>query len=47
MITEDEWRSFMDDFQQALNACRVHAREGQELIALLESSKKAIVISPG
>lgn len=46
MITEDEWRSFMDDFQQALDACRVHAREQQELVALLESSKTAIVVSP-
>lgn len=47
MITEIEWQSFMDDFQQALDACTVRTPEQQELIALLESSKKAIVVSPG
>ena len=43
MITEDEWRSFMDDFRQSLDACDVQERERQELTALLESSKTAIV----
>jgi hemoglobin len=47
MITEDEWRSFMDDFQQSLDKCNVREPEQQELTALLESSKGAIVVSQG
>jgi truncated hemoglobin YjbI len=47
MITEGEWRSFMDDFQQTLDKCNVRKPEQQELIALLESSKAAIVVSQG
>jgi hemoglobin len=43
MITEDEWRSFMDDFRQSLDTCDVHEPERQELVALLERSKTAIV----
>jgi hemoglobin len=45
MVTESEWRSFMDDFQQALDTCKVGKPEQQELIAILESSKTAIVVS--
>ncbi|HEY5339904.1 MAG TPA: group 1 truncated hemoglobin [Candidatus Aquilonibacter sp.] len=45
MITEAEWESFMDDFQQALDQCNVRAPEQRELIALLESSKRAIVVA--
>ena len=44
-ITEDEWESFMDDFRQALDTCNVRAPEQQELIALLDSSKRAIVVA--
>ncbi len=47
MITDDEWRSFMDDFQQSLDACKVRKPEQLELVAILESSKGAIVVSPG
>jgi hemoglobin len=43
MITEEEWRSFMDDFQQSLDQCKVRKPEQQELIAILETSKGAIV----
>lgn len=46
MITEDEWRWFMDDFQQSLDTCNVRKPEQTELIALLEGSKKAIVVAP-
>jgi hemoglobin len=46
-ITEDEWQSFMDDFQQTLDKCKVSAPEQQELIAILEGSKAEIVVSPG
>lgn len=45
MITESEWQSFTDDFQQSLDKSKVHKPEQQELTALLESWKKAIVVS--
>ncbi len=44
-ITEAEWQSFMDDFQQALDTCKVRMPEQQELIAILDRSKGAIVVS--
>ncbi len=47
MITEEEWAWFMDDFRLSLDACEVQPAEQQELIALLEGSKKAIVVNPG
>jgi hemoglobin len=47
MITEEEWSWFMDDFRRSLDACEVQPPEQQELIALLEGSKKAIVVNPG
>lgn len=47
MITEDEWQSFMDDFQKSLDTCKVRKPEQQELIALLERSKTEIVVSQG
>jgi hemoglobin len=43
MITPDEWRWFMDDFAQSLDACGVAEPEQRELVALLENSKTAIV----
>ncbi len=45
MITENEWESFMDDFQQALDKCNVRTPEQKELIAILNGSKAAIVVS--
>lgn len=47
VITDDEWQWFMDDFRQSLEACDVSQTERHELIALLESSKAAIVGSSG
>jgi len=47
MITEAEWDAFMDDFQQTLDQCNVPKPEQQELIALLNGSKAAIVVSQG
>jgi len=46
MITEDEWRAFMDDVQQTLNKFEVPEPERQELIAIIESTKEAIVVAP-
>jgi hemoglobin len=45
MITEGEWESFMDDFQRSLEACKVRKPEQQELIELLKSWKKTIVVA--
>jgi hemoglobin len=42
-ITQDEWRAFMDDFQQSLDACKVRLSEQRELLALLESRRDAIL----
>jgi hemoglobin len=44
LITEAEWDWFMDDFRQTLAECKVGEREQQELIAILERSKSAIVV---
>lgn len=46
-ITEDEWNWFMEDFQRALDACKVRTPEQRELIALLNASKAAIVVPSG
>ncbi len=46
MITEDEWQAFMDDVQQSLDRFAVPQPERQELIAIVESTKEAIVVSP-
>jgi hemoglobin len=46
MITEEEWKAFMDDAHQALDKFKVPDPECQELIAIIESTKEAIVISP-
>jgi hemoglobin len=46
MITDQEWRAFMDDFQQTLDKFSVPMAEQQELIAIVESTRDAIVIAP-
>jgi hemoglobin len=46
MITEDEWQAFMNDVQQTLDKFEVPQPERQELIAIVESTKEAIVVSP-
>jgi hemoglobin len=46
MITADEWRAFMDDLQQTLDTFAVPQREQDELKAIVESTKDAIVVSP-
>jgi hemoglobin len=46
MITEDEWQAFMNDVQQTLDKFEVPEPERQELIAIVESTKEAIVVSP-
>jgi hemoglobin len=46
MITEGEWLAFMDDVQQSLKAFQVPEAEQQDLIAIIESTKEAIVVAP-
>jgi hemoglobin len=46
MITEDEWGAFMDDLYQTLDKFAVPQPERQELTAIVESTKEAIVVSP-
>src|SRR5262249_61437637 len=46
MITEEEWQAFMDDCRQTLDKFQVPTPEQQELIAIIESTKEAIVVVP-
>jgi hemoglobin len=46
MITPQEWQAFMDDFQQSLDMFNVPQAEQKELVALVESTREAIVIPP-
>lgn len=44
MITEAEWQAFMDDVGQTLDKFQVPQPEREELIAIVESTKEAIVV---
>ncbi len=46
MITPDEWAAFMDDLQQALDRFAVPQPEQDELKAIVESTREAIVVAP-
>ena len=46
MITPDEWQAFMDDVQQALDKFGVPQPEQDELKAIVESTREAIVVAP-
>jgi hemoglobin len=46
MITSEEWRAFMDDFQQALDKFAVPQPEQEELKAIVESTRESIVVAP-
>jgi hemoglobin len=46
MITDEEWQAFMDDFQQTLDKFEVLRPEQDELKAIVEITKEAIVVSP-
>ena len=45
-ITQDEWVSFMDDLHQSLARFQVPQPEQAELVAIVESTKDAIVVAP-
>ena len=44
-ITEPQWQAFLDDFQTTLDKYEVPATEQQELFAIVESTKKDIVLN--
>ncbi len=44
MITPEEWQAFMDDFQQTLDKFNVPQAEQAELVAIVESTREAIVV---
>jgi len=44
-ITEKEWQAMLADFTKSLDKFKVPGREQKELIAIVESTKKDIVIS--
>jgi hemoglobin len=46
MITDEEWLAFRDDFQTTLDKFEVPQPEQEELKAIVESTKDAIVIEP-
>ncbi len=46
MITDQEWQAFMDDLQQTFDRFDVPRPEQEELKAIVESTREAIVVSP-
>jgi hemoglobin len=45
-ITADEWDAFMDDLQLALATFQVPPAEESEVVAIIESTRDAIVVVP-
>jgi hemoglobin len=46
MITNQEWQAFMEDLQLTLDKFAVPQPEQEELRAIVESTKEAIVVTP-
>jgi hemoglobin len=46
LITEDEWEAFIDDFNQTLDKFEVPQQERSDLLAIIESTRDAIVVGP-
>jgi hemoglobin len=46
MITPGEWESFLDDFQHTLDKFGAPQPEQDELKAIVESTREAIVVAP-
>jgi hemoglobin len=46
MITDEEWLAFRDDLQQTLNKFAVPQPEQNEIKAIVESTREAIVVAP-
>src|SRR5436305_3285460 len=47
LITTDEWDAFMDDLNQSLDQFAVPQREKSEVIAIIDSTRSAIVVEAG
>jgi hemoglobin len=45
LITGDEWEAFIDDLNQSLDKFEVPQQERSELLAIVGSTKDAIVVS--
>ncbi len=45
MISPQEWRAFLDDFQQTLDKFNVPPAEQAELVAIVQSTRPDIVVS--
>jgi hemoglobin len=46
LITDDEWEAFIDDFNQTLDKFEVPQQERSDLLAIIESTRDAIVVGP-
>jgi len=46
MITEHEWQAFMDDLQQTFDRFAVPQPEQDEVRAIVETTKEAIIVRP-
>ena len=46
LITADEWDAFIDDLNQTLDKFEVRQQERSEVLAIIESTKDAIVVAP-
>jgi hemoglobin len=46
LITSEEWEAFIDDFNQTLDKFRVPQKERSELLAIIQSTRDAIVVGP-
>ena len=44
LITGEEWEAFIDDFNQTLDKFEVPQQERSELLAIIESTRDAIVV---
>jgi hemoglobin len=46
VITADEWDAFIDDLNQTLDKFEVPQQERSEVLAIIESTRDAIVVAP-
>jgi hemoglobin len=46
LITTEEWEGFIDDFNQTLDKFEVPQQERSELLAIIQSTREAIVVRP-
>jgi hemoglobin len=46
LITRDEWEAFIDDLNQTLDKFEVPQQERSELLAIIQSTRDAIVVGP-